>query len=137
MTNNPHCLCIVDRPLTEVFPQLHTLIIYDAYLVDDDDLVPFLCLFRQLRSVSFHRCQLQSKSHLISRYLLLNNDQDQLTHSRFHTFSGDDGFVFLYPLPSSYQVQSSLRHLRIDMFDLQSLINLLHFLPQLVTLGES
>lgn len=136
-TSSEHLSFTVDAPLTEVFPKLHTLIIYNAYLVEDDDLAPFLSLFRQLRCVSFYRCRFQSPSNLISRYLLVDNQNDRLTHLQLRGYLRNDGYVFPYSTSSSYLTQPSLQHLLIDVLDLQSLINLLHFLPQLTTLGES
>ena len=127
----------VSIPLSEMFPKLHTLVLYNIPPMSDEDLQYILTLIPFLQRLTIAHCSLQAISSAIYPSLLAHGLQT--SQLRSCTLCSDErhyGFIFYEPISSIYQIQESLIHLRIDIHDLISLKNLLRFLPKLVTLGK-
>jgi hypothetical protein len=129
------CFLTASLPLSEMFPNLQTLVLYNVPEVDND-LEPYLTLIPCLQHLILKKCSLKNASFLICSNLLGHGRTSQLQTCILHSNCQKDGIIFSEPIPSFYQTQQSLIYLRIYINDLPSLKNLLQFLPKLLTLGK-
>jgi hypothetical protein len=119
-----------------MFPKLQALVLYNVSESNGDDLEPYLAVIPFIQRVTLKKCSFKKVSPLICSNLLGHGATSQLRSCNFHTINRKNGIIFHEPIPSVYQVQQSLIHLRVDIEDFVSLKNLLNFLPNLLTLGK-
>ncbi|CAF1555269.1 unnamed protein product, partial [Rotaria sordida] len=120
--------------LSNMFPKLQTLVLYNVPEMSYDDLEPYLAIIPFIQHLKLKRCPLKEASSLICSNLLDHNTTSQLQSCILNGNDRKKGVILHEPIPSSYQVQQSLIDLRINIEDFISLRNLLQFLPKLLKL---
>ncbi len=119
-----------------MFPKLQILVLYNIPEMSFNDLEPYLALIPFLQHIILKKCPLNKASSLICSNLLHHNTTSQLQSCFLYNNDRQNGLILHEPIPSFYQIQQSLIHLKTHMGDFISLKNLLQFLPKLLTLGK-